>query len=287
MNIKSALQTLIPPLAINYNTAETSAQEYTEKFASEYLGNFLPRCLEVLEGQFMLGAVPRILDIGCCLGPMAFAYAALREAVRPLKANATKGLGYVGIDIRADAVSWLRQAYQDQPDCLFHLHEAAKSADYVGDFGADRKNTATTWAQSDGTECDFRLPMSFMADLQWSSSFFTHLTPQAVEHALAFVASSLSPEGRAVNTWLIVDTHSCLALASGAADRQLPVDAGHYLTYSKENPLVCTAYKLPFIVDAYARAGLQIVSIERGHWRGGTTRNLFGHYQDVIISRKA
>lgn len=286
MNIKSALQTLIPPLSINYNTAETNADEYKEKFASDYLGNFLPRCLEVLEAQFMLGAVPRILDIGCGLGPMAFAHVALREAVRPLHASANHGLRYVGIDIRTDAVAWLRQAYKDQPDCFFHLHEASKSADYVGEFGADRKNTAITWSQSDGTECDFRLPVPFTADLQWSSSFFTHLTPQAVEHALSFVASSLSPQGRAVNTWLIVDTHSCLALASGAADRQLPVDAGQYLTYSKENPLVCTAYKLPFIIEAHARAGLQIESIERGHWRGGTTRNLFGHYQDVIVSRK-
>ncbi|MDX2019980.1 MAG: class I SAM-dependent methyltransferase [Deltaproteobacteria bacterium] len=286
MNIKSVLQTLIPPLSINYNTAETNEAAYKEEFASDYLGNFLPRCLEVLDGQFLLGPVPRILDIGCGLGPMAFAYAALREAVRPLQSNVSNELGYVGIDIRTDAIAWLRQAYHQRPECLFHLHEAAKSADYVGNFGADRKNTATTWAQSDGTECDFRLPVSFTADLQWSSSFFTHLTPQAVEHALAFVASSLSPHGRAVNTWLIVDAHSCLALASGAADRQLPVDAGQYLTYSRENPLVCTAYKLPFIMEAHARAGLQIVSIERGHWRGGQTRNLFGHYQDVIVSRK-
>jgi len=72
----------------------------------------------------------------------------------------------------------------------------------------------------------------------------------------------------------------------GYSDRELKYDFGDFLTYDKNNPLVCTAYKLHFILDLYKNAGMEIIDIQKGAWRGEGISNDFQHYQDVIISRK-
>ena len=97
----------------------------------------------------------------------------------------------------------------------------------------------------------------------------------------------MSQSAVSINTWLIVGEHSRLAMKTGIADRKLEFDCGDFLTYSKSNPLVCTAYKLPFVERCYSDAGLKILSIEKGSWRGDGMKNRFNHYQDVIISTRS
>lgn len=118
---------------------------------------------------------------------------------------------------------------------------------------------------------------------QWSGSFFTHLTPQGASSALKFIRSSLDEGGIAVNTWLIADTQSCMAIKCEEADRYLEYDLGEFLTDSIDNPLGCTAFKKEFIERVYEEADLNIVEILLGSWRGfGETNGL--HYQDIIIA---
>jgi hypothetical protein len=88
-----------------------------------------------------------------------------------------------------------------------------------------------------------------------------------------------------VNTWLIIDNESAYSLAAGSADRELPFDFGDFLTYSESNPLVCTCYKIEAIERMYRESGLEIVSIDKGSWRGPAYKNGANHYQDIIISR--
>jgi len=114
---------------------------------------------------------------------------------------------------------------------------------------------------------------------------FTHLTPQACREALKTIRRSCAKDSMQVNTWLIVDDESRFSLSAGMSDRQLPYDFGEYLTYSKANPLVCTCYKLEVIQKMYSEAGFEIVSIERGSWRGESYKNSANHYQDIIVSR--
>jgi len=166
------------------------------------------------------------------------------------------------------------------------LHESDKATDYVGEFSRAKANTAFTRGESDGSECNYEINSKTPFDIQWSSSFFTHLTPNAVRKSLQFIKSLLSQNAVSINTWLIVDEHSRLGMQTGIADRKLEIDCGDFLTYSKSNPLVCTAYKLQFVEKCYRDAGLKILSIEKGFWRGGEGKNNFNHYQDVIISTR-
>ena len=61
-------------------------------------------------------------------------------------------------------------------------------------------------------------------------------------------------------------------------------DFGDFLTYSRENPLVCTAFKIENF-EFYEKADLEILDIEHGSWRGKYFKNSASHYQDIIISR--
>jgi hypothetical protein len=100
------------------------------------------------------------------------------------------------------------------------------------------------------------------------------------------IKSSCAKNSIQFNTWLIIDDESRYSLALGIADRTLPIDCGDYLTYSKTNPLVCTAYKIEAVRNLYASAGLEILKIERGAWRGGAAKNPANHYQDMVVSRR-
>ena len=279
---------LIAPLEINYNFDLSKPKTYQVDFAKNFALTILPACIEALGGECAFGErLPKILDIGCGFAPMGLALDIFSSALEPLldKKN-DKEVTYVGIDIRKDSIDWLSNPYKNNPKYYFHHHQAKESVDYVGNFQSTQEKAKNkTLALSTGEECNYLVPFPFSADIQWSSSVFTHLTPSAVNSALNYIANHLAPNGVAINTWLIVDPQSCVALALGQADRHMDHDMGHYLTYSPENPLICTAYKIDFIYAAYENAGLEIISIERGSWRGTGTSNKFNHYQDVIISR--
>jgi SAM-dependent methyltransferase len=291
---------LIPPPSLNYNSApHTSLAEYQRQFGAPFISSFLPRCLELVENECKtLTDFPRILDLGCGFGPMAFAIATITQdfsRTHNLASAASAGINYLGIDIREDAILFLENAYADHRDFLFHLHNASKTTDYLGDFHLDIDDRFRTIASveanhhtklnSSGSECRYELPIEFFADLQWSSSFFTHLTPQGVQAALEFIKQHIGQGGLTINTWLIVDEASIEAMKFGKADRVLNIDKNEFLTYSDENPLVCTAYKIEYIEKYYANAGLEIVRIERGCWRGPSVNNSFNHYQDIVIAR--
>ena len=284
----------IPPLSLNYNWGDTDKTLYEQEFAASYSKRILPLAIEQIETEDIASGqrLPKILDIGCGFAPMALGYKILMDACKPLilSDNTEDGIEeilYLGIDIRSDAIMWLKNAYSCDTRFGFYLHSANSSSDYIGDFDPEKKvNTAATSATSNGSECLFQLPVSYLADFQWSSSVFTHLTPQAAINALQFIRSSLSPEGVSINTWLIADTQSCMAMSTGEADRRLEIDKGEFLTYSEKNPLLCTAYKLDFIKKSYSQAGLEIQSIEKGSWRGCDFTNPYDHYQDVIVAKR-
>lgn len=174
---------------------------------------------------------------------------------------------YVGIDIREDAINWLKNVYKDEKNFYFHKHscKSENKIDYIGLIDKV-KNTAVskTDFDSDGEESKYNLGFDFKADIQWSSSLFTHLTPQAVMKTLEFINNNLDREGLAINSWLILDNQSYLSMEMGLSDRGVHrYDFGSFVSRSKSNPLSGTIYKLEFIKEFYKRAGLKIVSIKR------------------------
>ena len=81
----------------------------------------------------------------------------------------------------------------------------------------------------------------------------------------------LEKDGISINTWHIIDPESLFSLQLGITDRKLKYDMNEFLTYSKENPLLNTAYKIKYIQKAYKKAGLKIEEIIHGSWRGNKT----------------
>jgi hypothetical protein len=121
-----------------------------------------------------------------------------------------------------------------------------------------------------------------IADIQYSSSVMTHMWIEAIWKLLENLNQVVKPNGYCVNTWLIVDEFAEYSLRCGLADRILPYTVRGARTYSMQNPLMCTAYDLATVHDAYARTGQEIMQILWGSWSG---RGNGVHYQDIVLSR--
>jgi hypothetical protein len=271
------IKKLTPPKANNWNRADGDL-EYVEQFSFYFINHYYPYILQNCREYGVDSSELSMLDIGCGWGPMAIPFT-MNEISR--KSDQRVDVGYLGIDIRKDAIDWLVRAYAEYPFIAFQHHQSDAETDYIG----GEIERAQTHSMSNGDEAAFDIPEEFIHNVQWSSSVFTHLTPQACRRALEAIKKSSSKNSIQINTWLIVDDESKYALALGIADRKLPIDCGEYLTYSEKNPLVCTAYKIESIRNLYTNAGLEILKIERGAWRGVATRNAANHYQDIVISR--
>ncbi|HCN08922.1 MAG TPA: hypothetical protein DIT01_13400 [Lentisphaeria bacterium] len=276
---------LCPPVEINYNWAGSRQRdEYERDFAALYVEHILPFLLQALPGHGIEPADIRLLDIGCGFAPMALAFTILQSSQQR---TLDEDVRYLGIDIREDAIQWLQDAYKQYPFIRFLHHRAKQESDYIGEgntVATDCGEKGRTSATSDGTESAYCIPDAFTFNLQWSSSVFTHMTPEAAVTALRTIAERCMPGCVQVNTWFVVDAESRYAMAAGLADRQLPVDCGRFLSFSSDNPLLTTCYKEDAILEIYQEAGLEIIEIDRGSWRGKAYRNRANHYQDVIIS---
>lgn len=268
---------LTPPKGKNWNQSEGEL-DYVEQFSFNFINYYYPYILRNCREFGVDSDCVALLDIGCGWGPMAIPFA-INEISK--NNNELNGIRYLGIDIREDAIGWLIHAYADYPFIKFQHHKAEVNADYIR--GESEKSDTTSL--STGSEAAFDIPKSFVHNVQWSSSVFTHLTPQACRTALETIKKSSAKNSIQINTWLIIDDESRYALTMGLADRELPFDCGEYLTYSVKNPLVCTAYKINAIRSIYKDAGLEILKIDRGAWRGLAAKNTANHYQDIITSR--
>ncbi len=262
----------VPRPSINYNASSKSRRISKKQQFEPYAQKVLPFLLETYLSKN--GSFPetfRFLDIGCGFGPLPYALRFLEQAI-------SKKVKYVGIDIRPESINWLRNAYQDYPDFEFLLQKASKSVDYV----ASERGETHTVIESDGSEGSYELSENY--DIQWSASVLTSMTKEATFLALKKIASNSGSNALQINTWFIIDDMSRYAMASGIADRKLPIDLGDFLTYSASNPLACLAYKEELIYNLYTSAGLEIVKILPGSWRGYTDNHV--HYQDIIVSQK-
>lgn len=266
---------LTPPRRLNWNVGNAKG-DYVERFTANFIRYYFPYLLRNARQLGVPSDSVKLLDIGCGWGPMA-----IPVVLYKLASAGTHQIDYLGIDIRKDAIDWLAKAYSAYPFVKFQLHDSIADIDYI----KSEHSKIATVASSDGQEGEYKIPRDFAHTIQWSSSVFTHLTPEACLSALKAIRSSCAELAFQINTWLIIDDESRFALAAETADRKLPYDCGSFLTYSEANPLVCTAYKIEAVISLYDEAGLEIVNVERGSWRGPAYKNDANHYQDIVISK--
>lgn len=260
----------IPPLKIDYNSVAKTQSAHKREYQI-FCQNILPFLVRTYGlARFFAKPEIRIFDMGCGFGKLAY-------ALRHLVPSSPTRITYTGLDIRADAIQWCREAYKGYGFQFVH-HKTESAVDYVD--GA--KGGHQTVSNSSGEEGAYKLDTLY--DIQWSCSVFTHMTEEACNEALSAISRHSAHDGLQVNTWLVIDDMSRYSLQAGLADRELPIDAGPFLTSSERNPLVCTAYKIEKIQQYYERHGLSIAEVLPGSWRGHSNNGIV--YQDIIVSRK-
>lgn len=267
---------LIPPVELNYNY-NSSYFNYKKIFLDAPFKTYFPKILEFQNKYNPPKNKNYFLDLGCGYGPMAIAYMNYLNSC-PNKEFKFK---YYGVDINKNAINWLKKTYRDLKEFEFLLHETDLERDYL----QSKSKNVNTLNVSDAKEVEYIIPKELKFDIQWSWSFFTHLTPSSCDKALNVVSRQSEINSLQFNSWLIIDNESLFSLKSGLANRLLPYDMGEYLTRSRENPLTSTCYKENFIYNVYKKNNLKIIDIQKGKWRGtkNSDQNL---NQDLIISQK-
>ena len=266
----------LPPLKLNYNSSESNKDKYLINFTKKYREKIVPYLIDKNKN-----ITPKIIDLGCGFSPLGISF--LNYLL--LNKKDQKEVLYVGIDINKTAIDWLKKKFENHKSFYFHEHNAPQDVNYIS-LGKEKNQDLNTLSDSDGIESKYNLPITYVPDFQLSGSFFTHLTSSAVNSALNFINEISSKNTLSINSWIIIDDESKESLIKKKADRVLDIDMGDYLTYSKVNPLLCTAYKIEKISEFYKKNGLEIIDISRGYWRGGKQKNIFNTKQDIIISRK-
>ena len=274
---RQKLDPRIPHPLVNYNQkASSSYKEYYSGFVAATCLRELPALLKIAnhkksQDEFSL------LDFGCGLGRLGFAFSDFfgKDLQRQ----------YIGYEIHPEAYAFLKNAYKDYPNMTFltnqiDLNDSYVELQQVGRIkgSPERKKTI---AAKDIVLSD---RVGKKVDLQFSHSVFTHMYSQPITEILKDITKLIKPDGYCVNTWLLVDQFAESSLRCGLTDRQLPYQRDGFYTYSKDNPLLCTAYKFDIMEDIYKKAGHKILDIQWGTWSGRTPAQTFT-YQDVVISQ--
>jgi SAM-dependent methyltransferase len=269
---QNKLDPRIPHPLINYNNDATSSyNEYYQAFVSQACLRELPELLKIADFKENQEELV-LLDFGCGLGRLGVAFT--NYFGKDLKRQ------YIGYEIHPSAAEFLAQAYQDYPNTTFLTNKIDLADSYVEiQQKAHQSNTAIA-----AKNINLSDSIGKKVDLQFSHSVFTHMYPEPITHILKDSCKFMKPNGLCVNTWLIVDQLAESALRANLTDRELPYERDGFFTYSKENPLLCTAYRLDVIEKIYKEAGHKIVDILWGTWSGRLPTQKFT-YQDVIISK--
>ena len=268
----------VPPIKLNYNY-NGSIFNYKKNFLSPSFKTYFPLILDYQNKINKKGEENNFLDLGCGYAPMAVAYLNYLKSHKEKKLN----FKYLGVDINENAIEWLKSKYFDDKEFTFLFHKASLEKDYL----QSKSKQVSTLIDSDGSEVQYKIPEKFTYDIQWSMSYFTHLTPISCDQVLNLIQKKGNNNSLQFNSWLICDDESKFALEAQIANRLLPYDMGVYLTRSKENPLTATCYKEKFINEIYKKNKLKIIDIIKGTWRGSELPNRNKNFsQDIIISQK-
>ena len=129
---------------------------------------------------------------------------------------------------------------------------------------------------------DFKFPFEDNRfDRVFLTSVFTHMFADDVENYFSEIARVLKADGKALVTWFLLDDISRQS-QHPVLNFQHAIDEVS-LTTVKSNPEAAIAFDLGFVTNLYEKNGLDITSIEHGHWaRPQSPHNL----QDLIVATK-
>lgn len=203
----------------------------------------------------------RVLDIGCGIGRIALP---LLDFVSP------RG-SYEGFDIVPHGIGWCSTNITPRnPRFRFQLADV-QNTDY---------NPAGRQAAS-----AYRFPYDDDTfDVAFATSVFTHMLPVEVTNYLQQIRRVLKPGGRCFITWFLLNEESQRLLDAGKSSLDFRHRVGECLTTDPQVPEKALCYPESFVVDLYARVGLDLERpLGYGAWCG---RPAWLTGQDVCIARK-
>lgn len=218
--------------------------------------------VEMLERHALLRPDSRVLDIGCGYGRLA--HALLRRGFEGR---------YLGIDVLKPHIRWCSKSLGTEGVEFGHA-----------DLHNERYNPSGKRSvhQLDLGGRDFDVVCAF--------SVFTHMWPEDVADYMKVVSSALSPDGRALATFFLMDDEWRRLEAEGKVALRLPFQRGRHCRYeSEEEPLHRVAYDLGWVVRRGCEAGLIPVespSFGTWSWRPVDKACRPG-YQDALIFGQA
>jgi SAM-dependent methyltransferase len=201
----------------------------------------------------------RVLDLGCGIGRMAV----------PLTRYLGEEGSYEGFDVFLKGISWCQKNITPTyPNFRFQVADIFnKEYNPTGQFAA----------------AEYRLPYDDASfDFVFLTSVFTHLLPDEVDNYLSEIRRVLTPGGRCLASFFLLNMESLDLLRSGSSTIDFKYDFGEYRTKNASTPEAAVAYPESFIRHLYLRHALSIADpIRYGSWPG---RKDFLSYQDIVIA---
>jgi SAM-dependent methyltransferase len=196
-----------------------------------------------------------VLDVGSGAGMVAL------ELVGYLDEHG----GYTGIDIDKRLVEWCRKNITEPHFSFIHV-----------DLWNARYNSGGSIRAE-----DFRFPLQDGSqDVVVLKSVFTHTREPVVRHYLGELSRLLSPNGRCLATFFLLDEEPVEARARGTSLDFSRAREGRAHFAFPDEPEHAVAYELEFVREAAAAAGLEVAAAWRGSWSG---RSDGLSYQDIVL----
>ncbi len=214
--------------------------------------------------QHICGLQPneRALDIGCGCGLMAL----------HLKGFLDSQGEYAGLDIHKPSIDWCRGNISSKHQHLKFLH-----IDVENHIFNPKGRVAAA---------DFTFPLaSGTFDVILLKSVFTHMRPQDVDGYLREVARLLSPAGRCLATFFLLNGQQEELANQGLNALQFSFGADGWRYAQKNSPESAVAYDEAHVMSLIRKHGLRLKKpVIYGKW-AGLTNGL--SYQDMVLLEKA
>lgn len=221
-----------------------------EKIGDEFLDYFIH--LGGLEPSH------HVLEVGCGIGRMA----------RPLTRYLTGR--YEGFDIVPDGIRWCEENITARhPNFHFTLADVCNREYNPG----GRQRAA-----------EYRFPYSEgQFDFAFLTSVFTHLPFAETDHYLRELARVLTPGGRCLATFFLINDKSRALLSRGASSIDFRYRLDRAWTSNPRVPETAIAYEEAVLRQSAEARGFELRSTHYGSWCG---REPYLSYQDVVVLEK-
>lgn len=242
----------VPPRGYIYTGSPASGEKYYKQGQHQ---------IRLMQNYINLNPNDSVLDIGSGVGRSAMV---LTEILN-------KKSRYEGFDVVKKGVDWCnKKIKKDFPNFNFTY------VPLFNDLYNEEKNDAS----------QFIFPYEDSSfDKIFSFSVFTHMKMNEIEHYLNEINRVMRPNGLSLHTFFLYDDTDAQRIST-LPNFNFPIDRGKYKLMSDKVESANIAIHKGELHSMAERAGLQIVSIIDGFWKGEKIENSGNDYQDTVVFKK-